>query len=94
VLNVIASSASVVAALTVLLPFVARAATGVPAPALPAPLCLTTDKSPCVMEASAYLKQVAQHHVPYSDLLAVATLGFFFATVVWFGAALTSALKK
>jgi hypothetical protein len=93
VANALASAASVIAALTVLLPFVVRGTTGIPPAILTIPACLKTDRSRCALEANAYLTQVSQQYVPYSDLLAVSTLCFFFAALIWYFAALRASLK-
>jgi hypothetical protein len=87
--NVVAGAASLVVTLGVFLPFLVRSAAGASGDPVAAPACLARD-SACAQAAQDYLRQF----VPYSDVLAVATLCFFFATVIWYVAALVAALRS
>ena len=88
-INAVGSATSVVASLAVFLPFVVRSAAGVSSDPVSAPSCLARGSS-CGQAASEYLRQF----VPYSDLLAVATLCFFVAAVIWYVAAMVAAFKQ
>lgn len=88
-MNVVGSASSLVAALAVFLPFVVRSAAGAPADPVAAPACLVPG-STCAEAAKEYLRQF----VPYSDLLAVATLCCFVAALIWYVAAMVASLKR
>lgn len=93
-LKVLMSAGSTVVALTPLLPLVARASRGATGALPPVPHCVDSLlTSPCKESVDTYSSLFLREAVPYSTLLAVAVLCFFFAALVWCVTAVRDAFK-
>ncbi len=95
IIKVITSAVGAISALTLLLPFVARALWGTSDNIQPAPPeCLSLIPSTCNINLTQYLELKSHNTVPFSTLLGVAVLILFLAATVWFLGALRDALKR
>jgi len=92
--KVVMSAASAVTALTLLLPFVARALWGTASSSQPAPpACFAEIAGACSENLSQYLATLSRTTVPFSTLLGVSVLSLFLAAFVWFLTAIRDAFK-
>lgn len=92
--KVVMSAASVVTALTLLLPFIARALWGTASGSQQTrPACFGEIAPACGEILSHYLAGLSRTTVPVSTLLGVSVLSLFLAAFVWFLTAIRDAFK-
>jgi hypothetical protein len=92
--KVIMSATGALTALTLLLPFVARALWGTASSSQPTPPpCFAEIAPACGENLSQYLAVLSRTTVPVSTLLGVSVLSLFLAAFVWFLTAIRDAFK-